>query len=459
MASQTVELAADLRRARNDLAPKLAGSLLFPEDPGYDAARQLWNGRIDKRPTLFVRCATAADVAEAVRFAGASGVPTTVRGGGHNIAGNSLCNGGIVIDLSAMKGIEIDRERRTARAEPGLRLGEFDAATQAHGLATTMGVASDTGIAGLTLGGGLGRLARKYGTACDNLLAAEIVLADGRRVVASAEENGDLFWGLRGGGGNFGIVTTFTYRLHPVGPTLLGGLLLHDFARAREVLRFYRDFCLGAPDEVSADAALLTGPNGHKVVAISASYIGPVAEGERALRPLREFGPPLADEIAPTAYTKLQSSADALFLPGRRYYWKTHLLRTLGDAAIDTLVDHVAVIPSALSIVVVQQFGGAVTRVDPAATAYANRDAAFDCIPICAWEDPAEDDCNIAWGRALWEAMRPYSDTVYVNNLGEEGEDRVRAAFGANYERLAALKRRYDPTNFFRFNQNIDPGS
>jgi FAD/FMN-containing dehydrogenase len=439
------------------LRAKLAGRLIFPDDPGYDALRRVWNGRIDKRPALIARCANADDIAEAIRFARDSDVEASVRGGGHNIAGNSLCNGGIVIDLSGMKGIVIDPAARTARAQPGLLLREFDTATQAHGLATTMGLMSDTGIAGLTLGGGLGRLARKYGATCDNLLAAEVVLADGTRVTASPEENPDLFWGLRGGGGNFGVVAAFTYRLHPVGPTLLGGMLLYDFGRAREVLRFYRDFCQSAPDEISADVAMLTSPEGQKVLAIAACYIGPLDEGERVLHPLRQFGPPLADHIAPTPYSSLQISVDSPLPRGRRYYWKAHLLKQLDDSLIDILVDGFANVPSPMSILVLQLFGGAVARVDQTATAYANRDALWDCIPICAWEDQAADEVNVAWGRAIWEALRPHARAVYVNNLGDEGEERVRAAFGPNYDRLAALKRRYDPTNFFRLNQNIRP--
>ena len=440
-----------------NLRARLSGRLIFPDDPGYDALRQVWNGRIDKRPALIARCANPSDIAEAIRFARDNDVAASVRGGGHNIAGNSLCDSGIVIDLSGMKGIVIDPAARTARAKPGLLLREFDTATQAHGLATTMGLMSDTGIAGLTLGGGLGRLARKYGATCDNLLAADVVLANGAVVTASVNEYPDLFWGLRGGGGNFGVVAAFTYRLHPVGPTLLGGMLLHDFAHAREVLRFYRDFCRSAPDEVSADVAMLTSPEGQKVLAIAACYIGPVDEGERVLRPLRQFGSPLADQITPTPYTLLQISVDSTLPRGRRYYWKAHLLKQLDDPVIDILIDGFAKVPSPMTILVLQLLGGAVARVDQTATAYANRDALWDCIPICAWDDQAEDERNIAWGRGIWESLRPHARAVYVNNLGDEGEDRVRAAFGPNYDRLTALKFRYDPTNFFRLNQNIRP--
>jgi FAD/FMN-containing dehydrogenase len=303
-------------------------------------------------------------------------------------------------------------------------------------LATTTGLVGHTGIAGLTLGGGLGRLVRKHGTSSDNLISADVVLADGTRVTASAEENADLFWGLRGGGGNFGIVTAFSYRLHPVGPELYGGLILYEWSRAGSVLRAHRDFCATTTDEVSADAAMLTRPSGEPVLGIAACYIGSLAEGERALKPLCEIGPPIENHLAPTPYTTLQTSVDGLVPRGRRYHWKTHLLKRLENAAIDLLIDRFAKVPSSMSLLVL--------------TAYANRDAAFDCVPICVWEDPAQDDANLGWARELWDAMRPFaSGTVYVNNLGEEGDERVRAAYGPNYQRLTALKTKYDPTHFF----------
>lgn len=441
------------------LRTQLQGTLVLPEEPDYDQVRRLWNGMVDKRPAAIARCTSAADVAAAVRFARDTGLPIAVRAGGHSIAGQSACDGGMMIDLSPMKRVEVDPDRRIARAEPGLLLGEFDAATQAHGLATTMGVNTDTGIAGLTLGGGLGRLGRKHGLACDNLLAAEVVLADGRIVRASAEENPDLLWGLRGGGGNFGIVTEFTYRLHPLGPTVLGGLLIWDWADAREAMRRYARFCLAAPDAVDALGVLLTGPAGAPVFAVSACYSGPIAEGEQALRPLREMTPrPMQDAVGPVAYTALQCAADGMFLRGRRYYWKSHYLNDLPDAAIDVLMARFAEVPSPLSKLGLQQVGGAIARVPADATAYANRDAAWDCIPIAAWEDPTADARNIAWAHGIWEAMRPFATGgVYLNNLGEEGEERIRAAFGANYARLAALKAKYDPTNLFRANQNVAP--
>jgi FAD/FMN-containing dehydrogenase len=442
-----------------ELRSRLRGRAVLPGDAEYDEARRVWNGMADRRPGLVIRCATAGDVVEAVRLARYHRLLVSVRGGGHNIAGLSVCDGGLAIDLSPMRRIEVDPARRIARAEPGLRLGEFDAATQAHGLATTMGVASDTGIAGLTLGGGIGRLARRHGLACDNLLSAEVVLADGRMVTASEDRNPDLFWGLRGGGGNLGIVTAFEYRLHPVGPTVLGGLLLYDWKDASAALRHYRDIASRAPEEASLDAGLMVSPEGRPMALVSACHIGPPDAAEQALRPLREGGPrPVQDLIAPMSYLEVQCAADPLFTPGRRYYWKSHFLRELGDAAIAAMLDSFAATASPMSIAVLQQLGGAIARRPADATAYGHRDAAWDCFPIAIWEDPARDAANIAWARGFWEAMRPFATGgVYVNNLGEEGELRIRAAYGANYARLAALKAKFDPDNLFSGNQNIRP--
>lgn len=438
----------------------LNGEAILRGDDGYDTARRVWNGAVDKQPALIVYCADAADVSRAVTFARSGGYLMAVRSGGHNVAGLSVCDDGIVIDLSRMKRIEVDPVRRIARADAGLSLGAFDSATQAHGLATTMGVNSDTGIAGLTLGGGFGRLGRKHGLACDNLIAAEIVLADGRMLRASATENADLLWGLRGGGGNFGIVTAFEYRLHPVGPTLLAGSVLHQYGQARDALRFYHAFASQAPDELSVDAALVTTPSGERFLSLSACYAGPVAEGERVLAPLRDYGTPAECRFAETPYLQIQRAGDAIFPRGRRYYWKAQFLRELADAAIDTLLDAYANAPGAMPLLVLQQVGGAIARVPRTATPYVNRDACYDCFPIAIWDDPADDEANVRWARDAWSAMRPFSTGgVYVNNLGEEGDDRVRAAYGENYQRLVEIKNKYDPANFFRLNQNIQPGS
>ena len=440
------------------LRNKLRGAVVVRGAPDYDPARRVWNGMIDRKPAMIAYCACPQDVAESVLFARAAGLPIAVRGGGHNVAGCSVCDDGCVIDLSRMKRIDVDPVRRVARAEAGLTLGEFDAATQAHGLATTMGVNSDTGIAGLTLGGGFGKLGRTFGLTCDNLIEAELVTADGRLTRASATENPDLLWGLKGGGGNFGVVTSFQYRLHPVGPALPTCSVLHRYDRAAEAMRFYHAFAGTAADALSVDAALVTGPSGDRFFSISACYVGPVADAERALRPLLAFGTPVESRLAETPYLRIQSAADAVFPRGRRYYWKAQFLRELTDAAIGTLLQAYAMAPSAASLLVLQHVGGAIARVPKSATAYVHRDAVYDCFPIAIWDDPAADDSHIQWARDVWTAVRPFSTGgVYANNLGDEGEDRVHAAYGENHARLAALKAKYDPQNVFRGNQNIRP--
>jgi FAD/FMN-containing dehydrogenase len=437
---------------------RLRGELVLPTDPNYDGARRVWNGIIDKRPALIVFCAGPDDVIAAVSFARSKELLLSVRSGGHNIAGNSVCEGGLVIDLSRMKGIAVDPEQRIARAEAGLTLGEFDTATQAFGLATTMGVNSDTGIAGLTLGGGFGKLGRRFGLACDNLLAADVVTADGQFLRASATENADLFWGLRGGGGNFGIVTAFEYRLHSVGPKVLAGSLTYSETQARDALKTYFEFSRSAPDELSADAALVTSPSGERLFSISVCYSGPLDEGERVLAPLMAFGKPIQQRVAAVSYLEVQSAGDSVFPRGRRYYWKAQFLREITDAAIDAFLQAYTTAPSAMALAVLQQVGGAIARVPASATAYGGREAAYDCFPISIWEDPADDAANIRWARDMWTAMRPFSTgAVYVNNLGDEGEDRVQAAYGPNYQKLVALKNKYDPANVFRLNPNIRP--
>ena len=429
-----------------------------PGDPAYDAARKVWNGAIDKRPTAIVYCTNADDVTQAVSYAKATNSPVAVRSGGHNVAGLSVCDEGIVIDLSRMKAIEVDPVRRVVRAEAGLSLGEFDAATQAHGLATTMGVNSDTGIAGLTLGGGFGKLGRTHGLTCDNLIAAEIVTADGRLLRASASEHADLFWGLRGGGGNFGIVTAFEYRLHHVGPNLLVGSVLHRYDHARGAIKFYHEFSRRAPDELSVDASLVTLPTGERAFSISACYIGDPRAGEDALTPLLKFGSPMDSSLAARTYLQIQSAGDSLFPRGRRYYWKAQFLREISNGVIDALLEIYPKAPSPSALLVFQQVGGAIARIPSSESPYANRDALYDCFPLAIWDSPADDQSNIRWARELWSAVSPYSTGgVYANNLGDEGEDRVRAAYGENYARLVALKNKYDPTNFFRLNQNIRP--
>jgi hypothetical protein len=438
-------------------AAALRGDLLRPEDDGYDASRAVFNGMVDRRPALIARCAGVADVMRGVEFARTHDLPLSIRGGGHSVAGKAVCDGGLMLDLSPMKGIRVDPVGRSAVAQAGLTLGEFDHETQAFGLATTLGVVSVTGIAGLTLGGGLGWLNGKHGLACDNLISADVVTADGRLLTASEEQNEDLFWGIRGGGGNFGVVTAFGYRLHPVGAVLAGGLS-YPLSKAHEVLHFYHGFASGCPDELCTTASVGVTPDGDGVVGVSVCYCGPTDEGERLLRPLREFGSPLADNIQPMAYTTLQSAHDAGFPPGRRHYWKSSYLKDLSDEAIEVMVGFVSEMPSASTGVGLQQMHGAASRVDPTATAFPHRDEHYDFLILSQWADPAESERNVEWTRSFFEAMEPYfEEGVYVNNLGDEGEDRVKAAYGANYERLLALKGKYDPTNLFRLNQNIRP--
>jgi FAD/FMN-containing dehydrogenase len=440
------------------LRRNLRGELVQPGDPAYDEARKVWNGAIDKRPAAIVYCTSTDDVIQTLTFARATNHLVAVRSGGHNVAGLSVCDDGIVIDLSRIKAIEIDPVRRVVRAEAGLSLGEFDAATQAHGLATTMGVNSDTGIAGLTLGGGFGKLGRKYGLTCDNLIAADIVTADGRLLRASACENPDLFWGLRGGGGNFGIVTAFEYRLHGVGPDLLVASVLHRYDHARGAIKFYAEFSRRAADDLSVDAALVTLPTGERAFSISACYVGHAKTGEDALASLLKFGSPIDSSLAARPYLQIQSAGDSLFPRGRRYYWKAQFLREISDGAIDALLEIYPKAPTPSALLVFQQVGGAIARIPSSESPYANRDALYDCFPLAIWDSPADDQANIGWARELWSAVSPYSTGgVYTNNLGDEGEDRVRAAYGENHARLVALKNKYDPTNFFRLNQNVRP--
>jgi FAD/FMN-containing dehydrogenase len=437
---------------------RLSGVLVCPGDQNYEAARAVWNGMIDRRPALIAYCAKRQDVIEAVDFARTTGILTAVRSGGHNIAGASLCDGGLVVDLSRMNRVTVDPVSRTARAEGGALLADLDAATQAHGLATTTGVNSDTGLIGLTLGGGIGRLGREHGLSCDNMLSAEIVTADGHVLNASEHENADLFWGLRGGGGNFGIVTAITYRLHPLGPTVLAGSLVYEWKRVRDALRLYAEFSATAPDALCADAAMVTMPDGNHGFAISAFYAGPMDDGERVLRPLRQALPPVADRIGPISYVQLQKAGDASFPRGHRFYWKAQFLRQITEEAAHALINRFPSVPSPQSFFVFQQVGGAIGRVPRAATAYANRGAAYDTFPVSIWTDPAADEANMAWAREMYGALRPFAmDGVYVNNLGDEGDDRVKAAYGENYNRLVTLKRRYDPDNLFRLNQNVRP--
>jgi FAD/FMN-containing dehydrogenase len=445
------------------LAANLRGWLLRPGVEGFDAARRVWNAMIDRTPALIARCAGAADVVRCVNFARYHGLPLSVRGGGHNVSGNAVCHGGLMIDLSPMRGIRVQPQREIARADAGCTWRDFDAETQAFGLATTGGIIPTTGVAGLTLGGGLGWLMRKHGLSCDNLNSIDIVTAEGRLLTVNAAENAELFWAVRGGGGNFGVVTSLEFRVHPVGQ-VFGGMVAHSLERARDALRYFRDFAIAAPDELTPMAAFVTAPDGNKILAIFVCYSGSLAEGERVLRPLRTFGPPLVDNIAPMPYVQLQSMLEPGFPPGQQNYWKSNFLRELSDDAIDILVEGFRNIPSTTSALAIEHLGGAVGRAKDDATAFAHRKALFNLLIVGIWPDPADNRRHTDWVRGLWEAMQPYSSGgVYVNYLGqsaEEGLDRVRAAYGkANYGRLCALKRKFDPDNLFRLNQNIDPQS
>jgi len=445
----------------------LHGELIIPGDEGYDRGRRVWNGMIDRYPAMIAYCGDVDDVIKSVDFAHTHGLLTAVRSGGHNVAGNSVCDGGIVIDLSRMKRIEVNAASRIARAQAGLTWGEFDRATQTFGLATTGGIVSRTGIAGLTLGGGIGWLMRKFGVTCDNLLSAEIITAGGQRMTASAVENQDLFWGVRGGGGNFGIVTEFQYRLHQVGP-VLAGTVYYPAAKTREILRFYRDYISAVPDELTTMFVYMAtshAPSLYRllrdrpVAAIHVCYAGPLEAGEKILKPLRDFGPPLEDAVRIMPYVELQSMLDSGAPPGLQNYWKSSYLKGLSDEAIEVLAGYSEAITSPLSQVHLQHLEGAVRRVSEDDMAFSYRDASCVLNIVTKWEDPRESEKHIQWTRDFEAAMRPFSTGgVYVNFLGEEGEDRVKAAYGpAKYGRLVTLKNRYDPTNFFQLNQNIKP--
>jgi FAD/FMN-containing dehydrogenase len=436
-----------------------SGAVILPSEAGYDSARRIWNASIDRCPGMIARCAGVADVVQAVKFARANDLVVAVRGGGHNVGGRALCDGGIVIDLSAMKGVFVDPDRRMVRVQGGATLGDVDRETHLFGLAVPLGVVSRTGVGGLTLGGGVGWLVRKYGLTCDNVLAFEVVTAEGRPVTASAEANPDLFWALRGGGGNFGIVTSFLYRAHPVA-TVLGGLVVHARDQAGPVLRHYRDVMASAPEELAAYAGLISTPDGAPAVAVIACHCGDEADAERTMRPLREFGTPLMDAIQRMPFPVMQKLLDEAFPNGTYNYWKSTFVRELSDEAIDLIVEHANRARSPLSAVVIEFYGGAAGRVGRTETAFAQRQSEFDVGIMAQWTDSAESEEHIAWARALSDAMQPYSSGGrLLNFLGEEGQDVVRAAFGENYPRLAELKRKYDPTNFFRLNQNIQPAA
>lgn len=441
------------------LRGNLTGGVLLAEDADYDTARRVWNGNVDRRPALIARCATSADVQHAVRFAAANGLLVSVRGGGHSAPGYATNDGGMVIDLTPMKTISVDPTRQRARAEGGVLWRDFDAATQAHGLATTGGTVSNTGIAGLTLGGGLGWLMGLHGATVDNLLAVEVVAADGQLRRASATEHPDLFWALRGGGGNFGVVTALEYRLHPV-TEVLGGMVLYPLAQASEVLKFYRDFCPTLPDAAEAHAAVLTSPDGHPVAALLLGYNGPLEEGERVLAPARRFGQPLADLVSPMPYGVRQTLLDAPNAEhGLQRYWRAAFTERVSDDLIDIIVEGAGRFSSPLSAFLLFYMHGAVTRVPADATAFGARAAQWDFDAIGQWTDGAESATHIAWVREIWTRLEPHlQGSVYVNHIAaDDRPEKVRASFGANHQRLREIKSVYDKANLFRMNSNIQP--
>ena len=447
----------------------LAGALLAPGEPGYEEARTIWNAMADRRPALVARAEGAADVARAVAFARDHDLLVAVRSGGHQIAGHAVADGALMIDLSPMRAVEVDPGARTARVEAGATLAEVDAATQAHGLAVPLGINSTTGIAGLTLGGGFGWTSRKFGMTIDNLRAAELVTADGATRRASATENPDLFWAIRGGGGNFGVVTAFEFDLQPVGPQVLAGLVVHPFAEARALLPAFARIAKAAPDELTVWAVMRKAPplpflpeewHGREILIFAACYVGPMAEGEAALAELRALGRPIADVIGPTPFADWQAAFDPLLTPGARNYWKSNDFIEIPEGLIDRLVGAVDTLPDPQCEVFIATLGGAMARVAPDATAFPQRAAHFTMNVHTRWEDPGKDAACIAWARALSEAVAPLAaGSVYINFVPEDETDRLAGAYGGNLARLRAIKARYDPENRFRLNHNIRPAA
>jgi FAD/FMN-containing dehydrogenase len=450
-----------LAEAVSALTPTFSGQLLQSADSEYDVARRIHNGLIDKRPALIARCRGAADVADAVKLARSQGLEIAVRGGGHNVGGRATIDAGIMIDLSAMKGIHVDVANRTARAQGGVLWKELNRETQLHGLATTGGVVGTTGIAGLTLGGGLGWLMTKYGLALDNLKSADMVMADGSVRRVSDGDDPDLFWAIRGGGGNFGIATSLEYQLHQVGPIITGGLVAHPLPKGREALRFFREVCASAPDEMMLAAGLLTAPDGsgHKIVGMLVAHCGSLEDGQKAVAPIKAFGPPVMDMMGPLPYSVQNGLLDAAFPKGALNYWKSHFLTDLSDEVIEVLVERAAACPSPMSQMVLEHFHGAATRVPVSATACTLRTSGFNIVIISQWTDARENDQHIAWCRDTYSALTPYlAQTRYVNYMGaDEQGDPAAVAYGANYSRLRDLKSRYDPENIFHTNVNIRP--
>ena len=444
-----------------ELAKTFGGKLLQQGDAGYDEARKVHNGLIDKRPAVIACCRGSADIAGAVKLGSSLGLEIAVRGGGHNVAGKATVDGGLMIDLAAMTGIHVDASNRTLRAQGGCTWGDVNRESQIHGLAVTGGLISTTGVAGLTLGGGIGWLMSKHGLALDNLLSVEVVTAEGKIVNASAGENADLFWALRGGGGNFGIAASLQFKLHPVGPMVTGGLVVHPIAKARDMLRFFRDTARTLSDDMGLIGTLTHAPDGSgtPVAALAAAHCGSLAEGEAAVKPIKAFGPPIMDVLGPIPYSALNGMLDGGYPKGAHNYWKSSFLSELSDAAIDTMIDCFESCPTPMGALVLEHFHGAVCRIDPAATAFPHRSEGYNLLVLGQWTDHADNARCIAWVRETFEAMAPFrSAHRYINYLGDdEAQDDVASAYGANYRRLREVKSKYDPGNVFHLNQNIRP--
>jgi FAD/FMN-containing dehydrogenase len=456
-----------LNESTEKLKGKVEGQLVLPGDPNYEEVRKIWNAMINRRPAVIVQCAKANDVPHAIRLARRNGLEISIRGAGHNIAGNAVCEGGVMIDLSNMKNVRVDAAKRRAYVEPGATLADFDGAVQEYGLATPVGINSTTGIAGLTLGGGFGWMTRKYGMTIDNLVSVDVVTADGKKVRASENENADLFWAIRGGGGNFGVVTQFEFKLHPVGPEILAGLIVFPLDQAKQVLGKYREFVKSAPEELSVWVVLRQAPplpflpkevHGKEVVLLAIFYAGDIAEGEKSIAALRRFGDAHGEHIGAMPYVQWQKAFDPLLTPGARNYWKSHNFTELPNEALDTMVEFAKKLPSPQCEIIIALIAGAVNRVPADAMAYGHRDAKFVMNVHGRWDEAAHDGTCISWARAFFEATAPYaSGGAYVNFMTEDETDRVAAAYGANYTRLRQIKKRYDPENIFHMNQNIKP--
>jgi FAD/FMN-containing dehydrogenase len=443
------------------------GQIVLPDDPNYNEVRKIWNAMIDRRPAVIVQCAEADDVPHAISYARDSGLEISIRGGGHNIAGSALCDNGVMIDFSNMTTVKVDAQKRRAYVQPGATLGDFDKAAQAHGLATSVGINSTTGIAGLTLGGGFGWLTRKYGMTIDNLVSAEMVTADGRKIQVSKDENTDLFWAIRGGGGNFGVVTRFEFALYPVGPEILAGLLVFPIDQAKQVLEKYREFVNTAPEELNVWVVLRKAPplpflpvnvHGKEVILLAIFYAGDIAEGEKLINPLRSFGDAYGEHIGAQPYAQWHQAFDPLLTPGARNYWKSHNFTELSDGALDSIIEFGGKLPSPQCEIFIALIAGATNRVPADAMAYAHRDAKFVLNVHGRWDEAAQDETCIAWARAFFEASASYASAgAYVNFMTEDEGDRVAAAYGVNYSQLKQIKKKYDPENIFHNNQNIKP--